>query len=349
MVEARNLTLKRRYDPVTLPEMVQISVNSQTERSRSRRLHGPSVVGSVRERCGVNFSEQPPSKQWAALKYRGKQFAEVWFKPECDPLALTFRIPSESFRLAGMAQLLTLENLLKAVAIAPEEVESWRHDRASPPELGEGHPELGQPLLLPLPDVPYLTIAVSLRRPPPVDTREQGQESGHLLEKLQELESRWNAILVLEAAINALRQRVEGAETEMEVASKKMLTTEEKVNAPNADVAQWNKAKSRARYALPKVKDFVHRATWSMSTPERKELGELLKDGVRPDIPLDEVTDQLERLLKNRQVLSAQGGAAYQECLSVTTAIQGALRTLQCNAASNGLKKRNAARNKGKI
>ena len=128
----------------------------------------------------------------------------------------------------------------------------------------------------------------------------------------------------------------------MEAASQRALTTEEKVHALNADVAQWNKAKSRARYALPKVKDFIHRATWALGTPERQALGELLKDGVRPDIPLDEVTDQLERLLKNRQVLSAQGGTASQECLSVTTTIQGALRTLQSNAQ----KKRNAARNK---
>ncbi len=178
-------------------------------------------------------------------------------------------------------------------------------------------------------------------------TREQGQESEYLLERLQELEARWNAILGLEAAINALRQRVEGAEAELDAASKRALTTEEKVHALSADVLQWNKAKSRARYALPKVKDFIHRAIWALGTPERKELGELLKDGVRPDLPLAEVTDQLERLLKNRQVLSAQGGTAYQECLGVTTAIQGALRTLQSSAAANAQKKRNAARNKG--
>ncbi len=296
----------------------------------------------------MNFSEQPPSKQWAALKYRGEKFAEVWFKPEGDPLALTFRILSESFQCPGMAQLLTLENLLKAVAIAPEEVESWRHGSAFPPG-GEAHPELGHPLLPPPPGVPHLTIAVSLRPPTPGVAREQGQDPGHLLERLQELEARWNAILGLEAAINALRQRVEGAQAELEAASKRALTMEEKLHAPNADVAQWNKAKSRARYALPKVRDFIHRATWALGTPERKALGELLKDGVRPDLPLDELPDQLERLLKNRQVLSAQGGTAYQECLSVTTAIQGAFRTLQSNAATNAQKKRNAARNKGKI
>src|SRR6266436_4696732 len=78
-------------------------------------------------RRGVSFSEQPPSKQWAALKYRGEKLAEVWLKPEGEPFALTFRIPRESFQIPGMGQRLTTENLLKAVGITTEEVESWRH------------------------------------------------------------------------------------------------------------------------------------------------------------------------------------------------------------------------------
>ena len=82
----------------------------------------------------MNFFEQPPSKRWAALTYRGEKFAEVWFKPGDDPLALTFRIPQESFQIPGMDQLLTVENLLKAVAVAPEEAVSWRHGGASPPD-----------------------------------------------------------------------------------------------------------------------------------------------------------------------------------------------------------------------
>src|ERR1700737_4379522 len=73
-------------------------------------------------RCGVNFSEQPPSKQWAALKFRGEKLAEVWFKPEAEPLALLFRIPQNSFQNSGMGPRLTTENLLKAVAIATDEV-----------------------------------------------------------------------------------------------------------------------------------------------------------------------------------------------------------------------------------
>src|SRR5436309_16046554 len=84
------------------------------------------AVGPQRGRCGVRFSEQPPSEQWAALKYRGEKFAEVWFKPEGEPFALTFRIPQKSFQIPGMGQRITTENLLKAVAIATEEVESWR-------------------------------------------------------------------------------------------------------------------------------------------------------------------------------------------------------------------------------
>src|SRR3954468_10450266 len=85
-----------------------------------------------RRRCGMNFSEQPPSKQWAALKYGGEKVAEVWFKPEGEPFAVTFRIPQSSFRIPGLGQRLTPENLLKAVGLAAEGVESWRHGGASP-------------------------------------------------------------------------------------------------------------------------------------------------------------------------------------------------------------------------
>ena len=75
----------------------------------------------------MRFSEHPPSKQWAALKYRGEKMAEVWYKPEGEPFGLAFRIPKESFQIAGMVEDLTMENLLKALAIVPEEIESWRH------------------------------------------------------------------------------------------------------------------------------------------------------------------------------------------------------------------------------
>ena len=53
----------------------------------------------------MKFSEQPPSKQWAALKYRGEKFAEVWFKPEGQPLVLAFRIPRGSFQIPGIGEL----------------------------------------------------------------------------------------------------------------------------------------------------------------------------------------------------------------------------------------------------
>jgi hypothetical protein len=172
------------------------------------------------------------------------------------------------------------------------------------------------------------------------------------VQKLQNLEARWNAILGLEAAIDMFRQRVEGARAELEAASTRALTTEEKLHALQADVAQLNKAKSRAHYALPKARDFIHRATWALGTPERKELGELFKDGIRPDLPLpqlDKLPDLLEQMLKNRQGLSAQGGTVCQECVGVTAEIQRALTTLQSNAAANAQRKRLANLKKGKF
>src|SRR5262245_56015171 len=113
----------------------------------------------------MNFSEQPPSKQWAALKYKGVTIGEVWFKPEGDPLALRFRIPEESFQIPGMGQRLTLEYLLKAVAIRAEEVESWRHGKVSHSSPNGSHPELRQPLPPPPADLTHLTVYVSLAPP----------------------------------------------------------------------------------------------------------------------------------------------------------------------------------------
>jgi hypothetical protein len=64
---------------------------------------------------------------------------------------------------------------------------------------------------------------------------------------------------------------------------------------------------------------------------------------------MERVPEQLEYLLKDRQVLSAQGVTVQQECQSISADIQGALRTLQSNAAANVRKKMAAARAKGKF
>jgi hypothetical protein len=302
-------------------------------------------------RCGVNFPEQPPSKQWAALKYRGEKFAEVWFKPEGEPFALTFRIPQRSFQIPGMGQRFTTENLLKAVGIATEEVESWRHEGASHPGMSRSNSELGYPLPPPPQGVTHLNLYVSLKAPPRAVAPDESCEPEIPEEKWQDLEARWKAILDLEASMDTLRISMEGLRAEMEASSKRTLTTEEKLHALNADVAQWNKAKSRVLYALPKVREFIHRSTWATGTPERKKLEELFKNHIRPRIPfpqMDKVVEQLGNLLKDRQVLSAHGVSAYQECKSISADVQSALMTLQSNAAANATKKRGATGARGK-
>src|SRR5262245_56640186 len=111
----------------------------------------------------MNFSEEPPSKQWAALKYRGEKLAEVWFKPDGELFGLTFRIPEGSFQSSGMAERLTVENLLKAVGITTEAVASWRQEGAS--DSGASILDLGHPLPPPSPNVAYLSLYVRLRPP----------------------------------------------------------------------------------------------------------------------------------------------------------------------------------------
>jgi hypothetical protein len=297
----------------------------------------------------VTFSEQPPSNEWAALKFRGERFAEVWFKPEGEPFALTFRIPQKSFQIPGMGPRLTTENLLKAVGVATEEVESWRHEGASNSGMNGSNSELGQPLPPPQ-DIAHLNIYVSLKLPSQAVAPNESGEPEIPGAKWQDLETRWNAILGLEAATDTLRIKMERLRAEMEASWKKTLTTDEKVHALNADVLQWNKAKSRVHYALPKAKEFIHRVIWALSAPERKKLGELFKNHIQPHIPfpqMDQVPKELEHLLKDRQVLSAQGVQVYQECNSISADIQGALRTLQSNAAANERKKRSRPRPKG--
>jgi hypothetical protein len=170
-------------------------------------------------------------------------------------------------------------------------------------------------------------------------------------ERWQALEALWKTVLGLEASIDTSRLSLDGVRAEMEVAFKKSLTVEEKLHALQGDVAQWNKAKSRIHYALPKVREFIHRATWALALPERKRLEEIYRTHIEPRVPLpeaDKVREQLEHLQKDRQVLFAQGNAVYQECRGIIGEIQRALSTLQRNSADRARAKRSAGREKGK-
>jgi hypothetical protein len=309
------------------------------------------VAGSHGVRSDVNFSEKPASKQWAALTYRGDQFAGVWFKPEGEPWGLTFRIPQKSFQIPGMGPQLTPDNLLKAVGIAAEEVESWRQGDVCQSGMDGANPELRTPLAPPAPDAPHVDIHVRLKPPSPAVA--PGENAGAEIPSVtwEDLQARWKALAGLEAAIDALRISMEGLRAEMEGLSKRPLMAEEKLHALRADVAQWTKAKSRVIHALPKVKEFIHRAVWAMGTPERKQLEELYQNHIRPHIPLprmDKVLGLLENMIKDRQVLSAHGVTVNQECRSITAEVQTALRTLQSGAAANAHKKRTAPGAKGK-
>jgi hypothetical protein len=303
----------------------------------------------------VNFAEQPASKQWAALKYRGEKFAEVWFKPEGEPFALLIRVPQGSFQVPGIAPLLTAEKLLKAVGIPAEEVGPWRLEGTSPSGTNGPNPELGHPLPPPPQDVPFLTLHVTLKQPPeavpptgpPTESSEPEAPEG----KWEELEARWKGILDLEGIMDSLRLTMEALQREMETASMKMLTMDEKLHAFNADIAQWNKAKSRVTYALPRVREVIHRSTWAPGRPERKKLEEIFKNHGQPgavDPPVEEVAKLLDNVLKDWQVLHAHGQSVYQDCKSIAASVQGAMSTLLTNAAANAAKARAAQRKKGK-
>lgn len=293
----------------------------------------------------MNFAERVPSNEWAPLERTGEDPAEAWFKPNGEPFAVVFRVPQSRFHIEDLSQQLTLEDLLTAAAIATAEVESWQLGDETHFGLAGTNPELQRLLPLPSPDAPHLTIPVRLK--PPTERVDLDVTP----ELWQSLDSRWKAILVVEAGIDSLRQSVEGLRMEMESEFRRSLGVEEKVHALQSDVAQWNKAKSRVHYTLPKAREFIHRATWASSLAERKRLEELFRTCIEPRIPfpqMDEERERMEHLQKDRQVLSALGSAVYQECRAVLSDIQRALSTLQRNAVERARKKRSAGREKGK-
>jgi hypothetical protein len=302
------------------------------------------------QECGVNFSDQLPSKHWAALAFRGERVAEVWFKPEGEPSALVFRIPQSSFQNPGIAHRLTPANLLKAVAIAADAVESWQPGDASHVAPDGSDLEMTNPLPPPPPDAPYLEVFVRLKPPRPAADAGGGEPEAAPTE-WHDLEARWKAVLGLEAAVDTLRKNMEGLRAELEATMRRALTADDKVHALAADVAQWNKAKNRAHYALPKASEFIHRATWAAGTPERKRLGELFKNPITTQTSLPRPADvllELEHLRKDRQVLSSQGMTVYQECKTVSADIQTAFRRLQSNAATRASQKKGGTGAKGK-
>jgi hypothetical protein len=233
------------------------------------------------------------------------------------------------------------------VAIAPEEVESWRHGEVAHSGMHGTNPLFKNSLSPPPQHETHLEFCVRLKPPPETVADSDSRELAISSAKWQDLETRWKTILSLEAAMDTLRISMECLLIEMESRWKKPLTMEEKTYAPRADVAQWNKAKNRVHNAVPKMKDFIHRSIWSMGSPERKRLEELYNGHIQPRIPfpkIDEVLKQLDELRKDRLVLSAHGKTVYQECRGIAAELQGALRTIQYNAQ----KKKGASGSKGR-
>jgi hypothetical protein len=292
----------------------------------------------------VSFAEQLPSTDWVTLKHGGEDVAEAWSMTEGEGVTVVFLVPRNRLEDADASRRMTVEMLLEAATISHDQVESWR--------LGDDSiPELTHPLPAPPPDDDHLTVYARLKPAARAAAGDEDDRQDLPPEKWQALDLLWKTILGLEAGIESVRMSMEGLRAEMEAEFRKSLGVEEKVHALQADVAQWNKAKSRVHYALPKARELVHRATWSLGVPERKRLGELYKGHIEPRVPFPRVNwerEQLEHLQKDRQVLLAQGNAVYQECRAVVSEVQRALGTLQRNAADRARQKRSAGREKGK-
>ncbi len=225
--------------------------------------------------------------------------------------------------------------MLISAGVPPERVEGWEVAGESFAGLGGANPELKRLLPPPPPGADHLVVTARLVPAcAPADVPP---------EAWQTLDGVWQAILGLESGIDSLRLSVDALRAEMESAHRRPLVMEEKVHALQADVAQWNQAKGRVHHALPKARDFVHRATWAATAAERKRLGELYETHIAPRVPfpgMDGERERLEHLQKDRQVLLSQGTTVANECRAVLAEVQRALDALRRNAADRARKAR---------
>jgi hypothetical protein len=298
----------------------------------------------------VDVSERVPMNEWAALTDLGEEIAEARLEPEGGGFTLVVRIPRDRFPSADAGSRLTIETLLRAAGQSIDDVESWCVGDVFHARADGADPELGRPLSPPGAGEPHLTLYVQLKSPAPSTARTDGGNEVPP-EAWQTLEALWRSVLGLETSIDTLRLNMEGLRLELEAAFKKPLLVEEKIHALQADVAQWTKAKNRIHFVLPKVREYVHRATWAAAVPERRRLEEIVQTHITPRVPLpemDQVRDQLGHLQKDRQVLFAQGNSVYQEGRGFLQDVQRALSALQRNAAERARAKRSAGREKGK-
>jgi hypothetical protein len=299
----------------------------------------------------VSFSEQVPSDEWAPLSDMLDEIADAWFKPDGEKFTYLFRVPQDRFQTADTRERPTIETLLAAAAIPKDDVESWHLADVSHSASDGPNPELSDALPPPPPGATHLTVYVQVKPTAQAADASDRDEQEVPPEKWQALEALWKGILGLEASIDALRLGMEGLRADMDAAFKRPMGVEEKVHGLQSDVLQWNKAKTRVHYALPKVREFIHRATWASAIPERKRLEDLVHNHIEPRIPfpqMDAERERLEHLQKDRQVLFAQGNAVNQECRGILAEIQRAFSTLQRNAADRAREKRSAGREKGK-
>jgi hypothetical protein len=299
----------------------------------------------------VDVSERAPLNEWVPLSHTGEEIGEARLEPEGDGFTLVVQIPRGRLEPAAASQPLTIETLLEAAATSADDVESWCVGDVFHARTDGTDPELSRPLPPPPPHETYLTVFIQLKSPADLGDQTEGHDPDESLKTWQAMEAIWRSILGLETSIDTLRLSMESLRLELEAAFKKSLVVEEKVHALQADVLQWNKAKNRVHFALPKVREYIHRATWALAVPERKRMDEVVRTHIEPRVPLpdvDHVREQLGHLQKDRQVLFGQGNSVYQEGRAILAEIQRALSTLQRNAADRARAKRSAGREKGK-
>jgi len=155
-----------------------------------------------------------------------------------------------------------MENLLKAVAIVPEEIEFWRHGDVS----NSGNTHIGStPAAAPANVAHWRLACASSRRWKPLPARKAGnwRFRGQVAGTRSPLEGHLGFGSGIETCASVWKASLWKWKTYGEA-----IDDRRKAYAPRADVAQWTKAKNRVHNAVPKLKEVIHRSTWRWDRPK---------------------------------------------------------------------------------
>ena len=282
----------------------------------------------------MDFSKRAPSTKWTTLTYEGAVVAQVWFKPEGNPVGLQFLMPTRAFQLPDLENHLTMANLLKTVQIELKEIQSWTCSGIVHEGMNGTNPDFNK----------RIGPSSNSSDPVPIDVLlNSGHASEITPEQWNDLASRWDKIALLESEISRIRTEAERLCAKLDSLWNTTLTLEDKY-ASRLDIAKWEEAKKRIPHLRPELIGFLK--SWNSiaaaSIETKSRFVELIKtrNSSFSQMEMSNALNELESIRKNRQVWISRGNDLCNLAQGVMSRAQVVLGQLKSSAKANFARKK---------